>query len=79
MYYLCLVIRIIINIKSFDRDFCLLKNILNRIRKLGGNNAFNCDLCEYKNKKLHSVTNSRPDDIIITNKTSWKEIEKLII
>lgn len=71
--------RIVIDVRSMERDRCQLKNILNRItRHLGGSYVL-ANLCEYENRKLTPIINTRPDDIIIDCSTSWNKIEALII
>lgn len=70
--------RIIIDVKSFETDTCSIKNILNRVKHLGGTSILS-NLVEYKDKRLTPVVNSRPDDTIITCKTSWSEIENLLV
>ena len=70
--------RIVIDVRSMERDRCQLKNILNRItRHLGGSYVL-ANLCEYENRKLTPIINTRPDDTIINCATSWAEIERLI-
>jgi hypothetical protein len=70
--------RIVIDVRSMERDRCQLKNILNRItRHLGGSYVL-ANLCEYENRKLTPIINTRPGDTIINCATSWSDIEQLI-
>jgi hypothetical protein len=71
--------RIVIDLKSFEKDTCNLKNIINRIVFLKGSYKLIGRYCQWENKRLFPITNARPNDTIITCSTSWSEIEKYII
>jgi hypothetical protein len=70
--------RIVVDVKNMESDRCQLKNLLNRIRFLGGKYTL-ANLCEYSNKSLTPIVNTRPDDTIIDCSTSWSKIETLIV
>jgi len=70
--------RIVIDVRSMERDRCQLKNILNRITLHLGGSYVLANLCEYENRKLTPIINTRPDDTIINSATSWSDIEQLI-
>lgn len=70
--------RIIVDIKSFSTDNCTFKNLKNHILGIGGTITLSDNYCEYKDKKLSPIIKLRPDDTIITCKTSWQKIIELI-
>lgn len=70
--------RIIIHVQSFEKNFCQLSNIHNRITTFLRGKFLLAPICEYKNRRMYQVDEILPDDIVIDTKTKWKEIEKLI-